>query len=78
MTLVESFAAETIRLMNGFSITRADCYAAYIAAGHDARTADQFAFGYTRRCSSPIHKKAFEIQVATLCNDRAALASIFA
>jgi hypothetical protein len=68
----ERYMAETIRMAGVHSdlvITRADCHAAYLAAGHDARTADQFAFGWADRREGTPHPMAREAMTAMLSGD---------
>lgn len=68
MTKAPAYLAEVIA-MPGFSaasITRADCYTAFIEAGRGAADADRYAFGWAHRSETPVQPNARALLVHTL------------
>lgn len=52
-----------------FSLSRAELYRAFLDLGHDARTADQFAFFHARRSREPAHPNGYAAYVALMQGD---------
>lgn len=71
------FISDTIHLTRDWSITRGNCHAAYIAAGHDAKTADQFAFRYGRKVNTPAHPNGVALLTAMLTGDMETINALY-
>lgn len=72
MNITETFMAERVAFGRyGFSMTRAETYAAYIEAGHTRRTADQFAFAWATLSDDPPHPNGYRAAVCALSDDHA-------
>lgn len=70
-TPTDKFLTEVIAIpgIAGEHINRRDCFAAFIAVGHDKATADMFAFGVPAAINATAHPNAVTALKAAMLDD---------